>query len=241
MKKAFTLLFTGMIFLVSCKKEKDLKFGAPEEQAATPCILQTGNPTGRSYTSAEVESYTCTSSHCGLIPLNRKNYWVYEDSIFDNGVFVRAQKDTLRFTRNWRSMTDGLVWWESNISIGLPDVFYANDSTIFKLEDRMFTNDMLDVRKDYTLYTGDSARYITSFTDNAAICRSLKMNSTLQTAAGNFTDYIYYEKNAPYFRRDQTFFKPGIGVIKYIQEKSIMGSPYVKLQQVSTLVGYHIE
>jgi hypothetical protein len=231
-----------MIFLVSCKKESVLVPPVLQESPSmSSCIPQTGNPSGRSYTSAEVEPYTCTSSHCGLIPLNRKNYWVYQDSLFNNGIFDRVQVDTLRFTRNWRSLTDGLIWWESNISIGLPEVFYANDSTIFKLEDRMFTNEMLDVKRDYTLYSGDSTRYITSFSDNAAICKSKKMYTSLETAAGNFSGYIYYEKNAPYFRRDQTYLKPGIGVIRYVQEKAVMGYPQVKLTQVSTLVAYHIE
>jgi hypothetical protein len=67
------------------------------------------------------------------------------------------------------------------------------------------------------------------------------MYTSLETAAGNFSGYIYYEKNAPYFRRDQTYLKPGIGVIRYVQEKAVMGYPQVKLTQVSTLVAYHIE
>lgn len=241
MKTTIALLLSGMIFLASCKKEKDLTIDPPAEEVAAVCIPQTGNPTGRSYTTAEVEAYTCTSSHCGFMPLSRKNYWVYQDSIFNNGVFERVQLDTLRFTQNWLSKTDGLVWWESNISVGLPEVFYSNDSTIFKMEDRMFTDDMLDVRKEFALSAGDSARYITSFSDNAAICRSIKMSSTLQTPAGNFSDLVYFDKNAPYFRRDQVFFKPGVGVVKYIQEKAVMGNPSIKLQQVSTLVGYHLE
>lgn len=229
-----------MIFLASCKKDK-ASFIVPVEESTVACIQQTGNPSGRSYTAIELEAFTCTSSHCGFLPLNRKNYWIYLDSIYDNGVFVKAQYDTLRFIQNWRSSTDGLVWWESNIEIGLPQVLYANDSTIFKLEDRMFTQDMLDVRKDLTTYNGDSTRYITSFSDNAAICRSLKLTEPITTNAGQFSDLVYFDKNAPFFRRDQIFFKPGIGVIRYVMEKAVMGNPVVKLQQVSTLVRYHIE
>lgn len=230
-----------MILLVSCKKEREQINVTSGEEATTGCILQTGNPSGRSYNTTEVEPFTCTNSHCGFMPLNRKNYWVYLDSFYNNGSFVSARYDTLRFTQNWRSTTDGLVWWENNIDIGLPQVIYANDSTIFKMEDRMFTEDMLDVRKEFTLYSGDSARYITSFTDNAAICRSLKISSPLSTKAGEFSDLLYFDKNAPFFRRDQVFFKPGIGVIRYVQEKAAMGSPVVKLQQTSTLVSFHLE
>lgn len=241
MKTTFVLLLTGMIFLASCKKEKEFNPVQTGEETSKGCILQKGNPSGSSYNSSEVEPFTCTSSHCGLMPLNRKNYWIYLDSFYNNGSFVSARYDTLRFTQNWRSTSDGLIWWESNIEIGLPQVIYANDSAIFKLEDRMFTEDMLDVRKELTLFTGDSTRYITSFSDNAAICRSLKISSPMTTKAGQFSDLVYFDKNAPYFRRDQIFFKPGIGVIRYIQEKAVMGSPSVKLQQTSTLVGYHLE
>ncbi len=105
----------------------------------------------------------------------------------------------------------------------------------------MFTEGIVDVKKEYGLFEGDSLQYLTAFEDAAAIGRSIKMSTTLSTAAGEFNNYLFIEKNARNFRKDQVYFKPGVGVIKYRLEKAVMGSPVVKLQQVSTLVGYHLE
>ncbi|MBK9380658.1 MAG: hypothetical protein IPN39_04960 [Chitinophagaceae bacterium] len=236
MKKILFLLFTGSLFLASCKKDN---FIPPIKEES--CVLQTGNPAGRSYTSDSLISFTCTAKHCGILPLSTKNYWIYEDSVFSDGVFQKVQYDTLRFHKTWKSLSDELVWWESNISIGLPDKLYANDSAFFKIEDRFFTPGIVDVKKDFSLFPGDSIRYLASFEDAAAMGRSLKMQETIKTPAGSFSDYVYFEKNARNYRKDQVYFKPGVGVVKYIQEKAPMGSPQIMLQQVCTLISYHIE
>lgn len=235
MKKTFTLI-AGILFLVACKKET-LSVPVVKE----PCSIQTTNPLGRSYSSDSVISFTCTGSYCGIVPLNNKNYWVYADSIYADGVFQHVQLDTLRISGNYRSLMDGLIWWETSFEVGLPAKMYASDSALFKIEDRMFTEGIKDVKKEYGLFEGDSLRYITAFEDAAAIGRSLKMNTTLSTPAGDFSDFLFVEKNARNFRKDQVWFKPGIGVIKYRQEKAQMGSPVVKLQKIATLVEYHFE
>lgn len=209
----------------------------PEE----PCLAQTANPAGRSYTSDSVVAFTCASKHCGFMPMSTRNYWVYEDSVFSDGVFVRVQYDTLRYTTTWKSLSDGLVWWESNISVGLPDKLYANDSAFFRLQDRMFIQGVQDAKKDFSLFAGDSLRYLASFDDVAAAGRSLKLNSDVKTSAGSFSGCLYFEKNARNYRKDQVFFKPGLGVIRYVHEMAPMGTPFIKLQQVSTLVAWHIE
>jgi len=236
LKKTFTLLFAGILILAACKKEA---LTVPEIKAA--CSVQTINPSGRSYSTDSVIKYSCTGSYCGLMPMNSNNYWIYEDSIFADGVFKQVQYDTLRFTSTYHSLNDGLIWWESSLNIGLPEKMYASDSAIFKMEDRMFTSGVIDVKKEYGLFEGDSLRYLTAFEDAAAIGRSLKIATTLSTPAGEFTNYLFVEKNARNFRKDQVYFMPGVGVIKYRHEKAAMGSPVVKLQQVSTLVGYHLE
>jgi hypothetical protein len=68
-------------------------------------------------------------------------------SIFTDGVFLKTQMDTLRFTFQKQSLTDGLVWWQSNIEVGLPQWLYASDSSFFGLADRMFTTGIKDVKK----------------------------------------------------------------------------------------------
>jgi hypothetical protein len=237
LSKLILLLILGSIFFSACRKDNfDQVY-----KAKAFCELQTGNPSGRSYAEDSLINFTCAQSHCGILPLNTKNYWVYEDSIFNDGVFQRVQMDTLRFSTNYRSIEDGLVWWKSNISIGLPDILYTNDTAFFGLNDRMYNPGIKDVKKDYSLFPGDSVKYLASFEDNAASGRSLKLDYTVITPAGNFDQCIYFEKNARNYRKDQVFFRPGLGVLKYIMEKAPMGSRIIKLQQVSTLVSYHIE
>ncbi|HEY6063186.1 MAG TPA: hypothetical protein VIV35_06230 [Chitinophagaceae bacterium] len=237
MKKIIVLLFTGSLFTLACRKSDFLQLKTETE----PCVVQTDNPTGRSYSSDSIVSYTCTSKHCGLLPLSSKNYWIYEDSIFSDGVFTKVQVDTLRYITNKKSLPDGLVWWKGNIPVGLPDILYANDSSFFGLAERLFTPDIKDVKKEFGLFPGDSLRYLTSFEDAAALGRSLKYETPLETSAGTFHDCFYFEKNARNYRKDQVFFKTGIGVVKYILEKAPIGQRVIKLQQVSTLVSFHIE
>ncbi len=91
------------------------------------------------------------------------------------------------------------------------------------------------------MFEGDSIKYITSFEDAAAIGRSLKIESDITTPTGTYNNYLYFEKNARNYRKDQIFFKPGIGVLKYIREKAQMGERIIKPEQILTLVSYHIE
>ncbi|NOT52477.1 MAG: hypothetical protein HOP10_14500 [Chitinophagaceae bacterium] len=234
MKKTIVSILIGSTCFLSCTKSDILL------PVAEPCIVQTGNPAGKSYISDSVVDYTCTNKHCGILPLSTKNYWVYEDSIFTDGVLQQVRMDTLRF-QDCKKSSDGLVWWETDMNIGLPATLYASDSTFFGLADRMFTPGIMDVKKEFGLFPGDSVKYLGSFEDAAATCRGIRMQTTYKTEAGDFNDGIYFEKLARNYRRDQVYFKPGIGVMKYIQEKAPMGTRTLKLQQVSTLVSYHIE
>ncbi|HKB43020.1 MAG TPA: hypothetical protein VKC90_01475 [Chitinophagaceae bacterium] len=205
------------------------------------CQASTGNPTGHSYTSDSIITINYSKKLCGLLPFNKKNYWVYEDSVFDDGTFIKTQYDTLRFTATFISLPDSLVWWETSISVGLPEMIYANDSSFFEINERLFAPEIIDVKKEFGLFEGDSIRYLTSFEDIAAMGRSVKMEGVIKTPAGDFDDCILFEKNARNYRRDQVYFKPGLGVIRYILEKAVAGSPQIKLQQISTLVSFHFE
>lgn len=240
LKRTLLSLLLGGLLLFSCKKEKLTP--SPSSEAALPaCIPQLDNPTGRSYPADSVIAISCTDNHCGLLPLGGRNYWIYEDSVFNDGVFVKVKYDTLRYVFSWKSLSDGLVWWQGNVSVGLPDRLYSNDSAIFLIANRLFMPGIIDTKKEYSVFPGDSMKYLTSFEDNAAQGRSVRLNGSIATPAGSFEDCILFEKNARNFRKDQVFFKPGLGVIKYIHEKAPMGSRIIKLQQVSTLISYHIE
>jgi len=235
-KLLLTLLF-GSILFSACRKDNF----APETDTVIPCQLQKDNPAGRSYTADAVIPFTCTEKHCGILPLSSKNYWVYEDSIFNNGVFLRVQLDTLRYTSNKKTLSDGLVWWEGNLFVGLPEILYANDSAFFALSERSFIPDILDAKREFNIPVGDSIKYLTSFEDAAATGRTLKLQTPVLTSFGTFNDCLYFEKNARSYRKDQVFFKPGLGVIKFIHEKAPLGERAIKMQQISTLVGVHIE
>lgn len=236
MKKVTLYLLITTLLFASCAKDEIVP-PVTEEQ----CIAQTSNPAGRSYSNDSVIVFNCTSKHCGIIPLSTKNYWVYEDSIFTDGVLQKVQLDTLRYSTTYKSLSDGLVWWQASMDIGLPETLYANDSTLFSISDRVFMPDVKDAKKEYGLFAGDSLRYLANFEDAAAQGRSLKISGNFKTPAGSFNDYLYFEKNARNYRKDQVYFEPGIGVLKYIQEKAPMGTRFLKLQQISTLVSYHIE
>jgi hypothetical protein len=238
LKKTHLYLLAGCLSLAACTKEAADLIQPP---VVEPCQFQTVNPAGRSYASDSVVSYTCTEKHCGLMPLCSRNYWVYLDSVYTDGVFTKTQLDTLRFTINYKSLSDGLTWWESNINIGLPSTLYANDSAFYDLANRMFTPDIKDVRKDYLVCAGDSLKYLSAFEDMVAIAKSIHYREIIITPAGSFDDNLYFEKSAPRVRKDQVYFKPGIGVLKYTVTQAPPGSTTMKLSQVSTLIKYHLE
>jgi hypothetical protein len=233
----------GSIFFASCRKEAIFEplDMPPGIAMPLPCIGQTENPAGRSYDTDSLLGYSCKDKHCGMMPLSAKSYWIYEDSIFDNGTFARVQYDTLRYTSNVKSLSDGLTWWKSDVYVGLPKTLYSNDSSFFGLQPKLYNPDFNDAKKDYSLFPGDSLRYLASFDDMAAQGRSLKLKTNFSTAAGEFDECFYFEKNARNYRKDQVYFKPGVGVLKYIQEKAPFGTRVIKLQQIMTLVAFHIE
>lgn len=233
-KNLLALLFVSTTFF-ACRKADILVPVVPK-----PCLEQKANPAGKSYASDSVVAFNCPDKHCGIMQLSAKNYWIYEDSVYLDGIFQQVKFDTLRFEAK-KSLSDELVWWESSVYIGLPSILYASDSSFFGLEERLFTPGYMDVKKDYGLFPGDSIKYLSSFEDAAATCRSIKMHDQMKTPSGDFDNYIYFEKLARNYRRDQLYFKPGVGIMKYIQEKAPMGTRVLKLQQVSTLVSYHIE
>lgn len=241
LSKLLISILLGSLLFSACRKNEAAYF-QPEFAAKTPCLFQDDNPAGRSYTEDSVTNFICTESLCAIIPLNSKNYWIYETSIFTDGVFTEVRYDTLRFSVQMKSMKDGLVWWKSNIHVGLPETLFANDSTFFTMSPRLFTPGYLDVKKEFGLFPGDSIKYLTSFEDNAAIGRSLKLTAPYETVYGTYFNCLFFEKDARNYRRDQVYFQPGVGVIRYIREKAGPGFPrIVKLQQVSTLVSYHFE
>jgi hypothetical protein len=238
LKQTFILLLLGVICFSSCRKERNYN-----TENVLACEMQQGDPEGLSYPSSSITEFRYSKKNCGIIPLSTKSYWVYQDSIFNNGVFAKVQYDTLRFASTWKSSTDGFIWWKSNISVGLPKMLHASDSAIFGLETTYFNPDFKNVQKQYSLFEGESSSFLTTFSgdDVAANGIASKLQSNYKTPAGIFGNCIYFEKNARGYRNEQIILKPGIGIVKFKLEKALMGSFVLKLQQTSTLISYHIE
>lgn len=246
MKKSILPLVVGVVVLFSCKKESldipaDLQTIPPPVIVADPCISQSGNPGGKTYDMDSLLYFKCTDRHCGMMPLSAMNYWVYQDSVFMDGVFREVKTDTLRFSSNIRSLADGLTWWQSTVNVGIPQLLYTSDTSLFALQPKLYNPDYMEARKDLFLFPGDSVKYLSGFDDIAAAGRSLRINGKYEVPAGSFTDYIYFEKNARSYRKDQVYFKPGVGVLKYIHEQAPMGQRVIKLQHIKTLIAFHIE
>lgn len=236
LKNNFIPLIALMILFSACQKE----FNVASPVVAEACSVKIDNPAGRTYPSDSLVPFFYTKKHCGIMPLNKSNYWVYQDSIFNNGVFAKVQNDTFHFISTWRSFPDSLVWWETSLQIGLPQKLFATDSSFFEIETDLLPG-LVTARKSFGLFQGDSIHYLTSFGDIAAFGRAIKLQSALKTSAGNFSDCILFEKNSPRYRKEQVFFKPELGVIKYIVETVTQGSSVLQQQQVSTLVAFHFE
>jgi hypothetical protein len=220
------------MILLACRKESL----APPQT----CLPQTGNP-DLSYSGNQVQSVHYGAKHCGLLPLSSRNYWIYLDSVFIDGEFIRVEMDTMQFTETFQTEVDGLIWWKGNKEIGIPETCYANDSAIFGLNQRLFSSDpVFDVKKEIYYSAQDSIRFLTSFSDEAAI-GTQKMHKSVTTPMGTFSDCIFMEKFAPTYRRDQLYFEPGIGIVKYIFQKAPLGEYVIKTQRISTLVSYHID
>jgi hypothetical protein len=232
-------LFTAVIVLSACQKEVFINPVLPVKK--NPCIEQKVNPSGRSYHSDSIVAYNCTEKHCGFLSLSTKNYWVYQDSLFSDGNFVSVKIDTLRYANTYRSLSDGLTWWKGTKNIGLPNLLYTNDSAIFTAIQLSFSPETTNAVKSYSLFAGDSVKYLTSFDDIRAVGRSVKINEAIKVPAGSFSNYLLFEKNANFFGSDQIKFLPGIGVLQYVQMRVPIGGRESKKQIVSTLIAYHLE
>ncbi|TMI62952.1 MAG: hypothetical protein E6H07_16245 [Bacteroidetes bacterium] len=233
------LLFSGAFIIIfsACKKTE---VPLPMNEA---CIQQTMDPLAVAYDTNQVYYINYSGKHCGFMPFNSKNYWVYEDSIFDgNGNFKTVKIDTLRYTKTLQT-PDQLIWWETKKDVGLPRKIYASENAIYGLENGSFIVDSFYTKRELYEAEKDTVNFLASFVDIVAFGKIIKTTEALRTEAGSFSNYIMLEKYAPGYRRDRVYFVPGFGVIKYTSEfYKAPGPPSnMKLFIKSTLIGYHTE
>lgn len=234
-------IFLSVTVLASCQKEVVEQPEPPTTVKTVPCVEQKVNPSGRSYVTDSLVEYNCKEKHCGFITLSSKNYWVYQDSIFNDGVFSNVKMDTLRFSKTFMSKQDGLTWWQANKDLGLPKLLYANDSSFFSANTLNFAPTTTTATRSYGLFSGDSIRYMSSFDDVMAMGRSIKLNTSVKVPAGSFNNVLFFEKTANFYGSDELLYKPGVGVLKFTQMRVSFVDMENKKQKVSTLVAYHIE
>jgi hypothetical protein len=239
LKKETLSILLSLFVLASCQKEIIETPVVLEKQPA--CIAQKENPAGRTYATNSLTAYDCKAKHCGFLPLSTKSYWVYQDSLFNDGIFVSTKIDTLKFNETYLSKSDSLTWWKANKYVGLPQLLYANDGTLYGAAAKLFSPTSTVVSKSYGDFTGDSTTYFTSFDDIRATGRSIKLPGVTNVPAGKFSNTILFEKSADYYGKDQILFQPGIGVLKYIQLRTPISEDENKLQKISTLIAFYQE
>jgi hypothetical protein len=235
--KKLVLVFPVFIFLFTACRKSQLPVAISET-----CIEQTANPVANSYDTNDVVSVNYTRSHCGMMPLSAKNYWVYQDSLFDNsGAFKSIKLDTLRYTKTFQT-PDHLIWWEGSKDVGLPKDIYSSSDAIYGLQKGTFMADSMYSKREFYEADADTS-FLAGFADIVAFGKIINKTEILQTEAGSFPEYILYEKYAPGYRRDRIYFVPGFGVIKYTSEYYKAPGPpsNMKLLIKSSLVSYHSE
>lgn len=233
MKKLFIIFTVLILFISACKKTE-----LPVIEEA--CLEQTIDPLSAAYDTNQVHYINYSGKHCGFMPLNSKNYWLYEDSVFDSdGYFKYTQVDTLRYTKTIQT-PDNLIWWETKKDVGLPRKLYASDNAIYGLQNGTFIADSFYSKREFYEAESDSVSFLSGFADIVAFAKIVRRTEPVETPAGSFFNYILYEKYSPGYRRDRVYFVPGLGVIQYTSEFYKAPGPPSKMKLFikSSLVSY---
>jgi hypothetical protein len=216
-----------------CKKEsKNISANGNET-----CLKNSAIPVGP-FTPVNTDY---NKNHCGYLPLGKKNYWVYVDSVFNATGFQYAKIDTVRF--DVTSITsDSTIWWSQSTptSVMYPRYLYSMDSTTYVLAGAWGYN----ATKWFYSIPLDSTNEDCRSTDVSSFCIAKKMTSPVIVPAGSFTNCMYYEKLGFHGNgiNSAIWFKPGIGGLRSV---TYLGSTWGiltgQLLRTSTLIGYFIE
>lgn len=196
---------------------------------------------------------TFTEPVCGILPLHKNNYWVYRDSVFDylTGAFQNVFIDTLRFQEAY-VYTDTITWWKPIVPIhptgggyynkGFYDRVYSTDSVLYSLNEGIFQ--YKNSIKWFFQLTADSINNSSRWNDTDWLyAYGKKHNDPVAVPAGIFNGCTFYEKKAGNYYAFilNTYFKPGIGVLKSYEYYYQMPSQPLVLTRSSELLSYHFE
>jgi hypothetical protein len=226
MKKNFILLFFAILVIYACKKDnKPLE----TEQCTYP--IPTRVPRTFYDVANQLPEIQYNQSHCGYLPLSKENYWVFQDSVFDDntGQFISTAIDTLRFNKTFQS-NDSIVWWKPNNDFALLKGFYtrmySTDSVLYALNQGAFGSKQT-LKWCYQLNV-DSVSDPCIWSDAGRMeCVGKKLNSPVVVLAGSFTDCRQFikiwEGGNIYESRLYIYYKPGLGILRAVFTRGLNG------------------
>lgn len=228
-------------FLFCCVLSLSCQRNTETVPTDTTCIHNSITPSN-SYSGMNNLPITVNdSSYCGYLPLNKKNYWVYLDSVYNtNGDFSHTQTDTLRFLETRRT-ADGITWWSQAlvngryVPAGFPTFIYSTDSTVYFISWRGAG------ARWFGVIPADSVVESCHYADFSQTCISRKIQGRVTVPAGDFSNCLKFIKTQFLGSYNiEADFKPGIGVLKAWYYTDSMFPPFRRLY-TSTLMEYHIE
>ena len=167
----------------------------------------------------------------GFIPLSLTNYWIYSDSIWQDGVLQPLTYDTLSVISAEKTGED--TWWKMSDGYRLCN----DDDKVYKLGFFGYAMPGTTVCPEKALLffpvQADTTIIWTEWISDYGILGEAKLNkSIIHTGAGDFSDFFEYNQSDA-IGVNYRWIKPGLGIIKTIQENS-----FNKTRMVRTLVSY---
>lgn len=214
--KTSLVIISLLLLISSCKKDITPENPYMNCPYGNDLVAMT-NPTIKSY---------------GFIPLGLTNYWIYSDSIWQDGVLQPITSDTLSIISAEKTGED--IWWRMSDGYRLCN---SGIDTVYKLD---FNGEVVPgttvCPEKILLYFRVPADTIVQWTEWASdygIPGEVKLNkSYVNTGAGSIHGYIEFIQSDS-FGENIRCIKPGLGIIKTIRENN-----YSKTRIVRTLISY---
>jgi hypothetical protein len=184
--------------LGSCKKDKEVE------------IVYSNCPYGKNFTPMSDSNVKCD----GLIPLSLINFWIYADSVWEDGILKSTTYDTLKVIS--AEISDNDIWWKLSDGYCLSQ---SND-TVYKLNFNGFVDAGSVVCPEKTVLffpvstdTVQNWHEVTSdYIENGIAYLN---GDILITAAGNFSGCLVFVRIG--YSTYTRILEPGIGVVKTIE------------------------
>jgi hypothetical protein len=205
------ILLLQILFAVSaCKRNITIK-DTPCQIIDSNCVHSTKIPAFcPAIILPEIDN---SQKHCGILPISKKNYWIYLDSLFDiTGQFTQIKIDTLRFIKAHMS-PDSITWWSTNNTFkGFLQYSYSTDSVLYTLGTNWGGKPVV---KWFHYMNTDSTSENCNYTDHPTICEAKKLYQAVIVPAGKFNNCLLFTKKWILPELLNIYFKPGIGVLRF--------------------------